>query len=259
MSKETVLITGASSGIGWELAKLFAQDGSHLILVARREEKLQELANELKSAYQAESTIIPMDLGQPGAASQLIEQIDAQGTQIDVLVNNAGFGQFGQFSDIDRQRHLDMIDVNISSLVDLTYLVLPQMLKRSAGSILNLGSTASFQPGPNAAVYYATKAFVLSFSEAIWQELLGTGVNVCVLCPGPTRTGFGEDSKMDQTAVFKMNSMDVVDVAKVGHRGVRRRKRLVIPGIMNNIMAWGVRLAPRRFILRIMERLQSSD
>lgn len=256
MSSETVLITGASSGIGRELARLFAADGSELILVARREEKLRELAAELKTRHGAECLIIPSDLTRPGAALQLIAAIQAAGKSVDVLVNNAGFGQFGKFAEISLERQLNMIQLNVASLVELTHLCLPEMLRRKRGSVLNLGSTASFQPGPNCAIYYATKAFVLSFSEAIWKELRGSGVCVTCLCPGPTRTGFGDDSGMHDTPVFKYNSMRVEAVARAGHRAVRRRRRLVMPGITNKLLAFGVRLTARPIVLEIMRWLQ---
>jgi len=255
MSQETVLITGASSGIGWELAKQFAADGSKLILVARREEKLKELADELDQSHGTECVIIPMDLVEENASQRLHQSIIDGGHTIDVLVNNAGFGQFGLFDKIPIERHRSMIQLNIAVLTELTYCFLP-MLEERKGSVLNIGSTASFQPGPNSAVYYATKAFVLSFSEAIFAELQSRGVSVTCLCPGPTRTGFGADSDMENTPVFKYNSMRVEDVARAGHRGVRKRKRLVMPGLVNNLMAWSVRLTPRSTLLKVMQLLQ---
>lgn len=255
-SKETVLITGASSGIGLELAKLFAADGSQLILAARSADKLQQLAEELNATHGTQSHVIPVDLAKPEGPGALMEQIDALGLAVDVLINNAGFGQYGHFANIPMQRQLEILDVNNRALVELTHRVLTGMLERRSGSILNLGSTASFQPGPNSAVYYATKAFVLSFSEGLWAETRKQGVCVSCLCPGPTRTGFGADSDMDQTPVFKYNSMRVEDVAKAGHRAVRKRKRLVIPGWVNWLLAFGTRLPHRRHMIWIMEQLQ---
>lgn len=255
MSQETVLITGASSGIGWELAKLFAADGSKLILVARREEKLRELADELDKAHGTECVIIPMDLVEENAAQRLHQSVIDGGHAVDVLVNNAGFGQLGLFKEIPLERQTSMVQLNISVLMQLTHLFLP-MLEERNGSVLNIGSTASFQPGPNSAVYYATKAFVLSFSEAIFAELQGTGVSVTCLCPGPTKTGFGADSDMENTPVFKYNSMHVEDVARAGFQGVRKRKRLVMSGLINNLLAFSVRLTPRSLILRVMELMQ---
>lgn len=256
MPAETVLITGASSGIGWELARRFAADGSRLILVARNEAKLRELAEDLRVRHGTESLILARDLSEPHAASRLFAELKQRGQEPDVLVNNAGFGQFGQFMDIPLNRHLNMLQLNMATLVELTHQCLPGMLQRRQGSILNLGSTASFQPGPNSAVYYASKAFVLSFSEALWKELQGTGVSVTCLCPGPTRTGFGADSQMDQTPVFRFNSMDVGAVADAGHRGLRRKSRVVVPGWLNNFLAWGVRFVDRRTMLEIMSWMQ---
>lgn len=255
MSQDTVLITGASSGIGWELAKQFAADGSKLILVARRAEKLKELADELRKAHGTECVIIPMDLVEENAALQLRQSVVDGGHTVDVLVNNAGFGQLGLFEEIPLERQTSMIQLNIAVLMQLTHLFLP-MLEQRKGSVLNIGSTASFQPGPNCAVYYATKAFVLSFSEAIFAELQGKGVSVTCLCPGPTKTGFGADSDMEETPVFKYNSMHVKDVARAGFLGVRKRKRLVMPGLVNNLLAFSVRLTPRSLILKVMELMQ---
>ncbi len=254
--KETVLITGASSGIGLELTKLFAADGSQLILVARREENLKELSEKLFAEHGTQSIVIPMDLSLSDSPRQLFHKVNELGLKVDLLVNNAGFGQYGQFIEIPLQRHLDMLQVNVSALVELTHLFLGGMLERKTGSILNIGSTASFQPGPNSSVYYATKAFVLSFSEALWVEAKRSNVHVCCLCPGPTKTEFGEDSKMGSTLLFKYNCMSVEAVAKAGHRGIRKRKRFVMPGIINNLLSWSVRIAPRRFLLRIMDWLQ---
>ncbi|HWL10380.1 MAG TPA: SDR family oxidoreductase [Planctomicrobium sp.] len=256
MSSETVLITGASSGIGWELAKRFAADGSELILVARRADRLNELADQLHAKHGTVSTVIVCDLSLPDAPQHLVNQIHAQGKQVDVLINNAGFGQLGAFNEIPLDRQLNMIQLNVSALVALTHLCLPGMLSRKRGAIMNIGSTASFQPGPNVAVYYATKAFVLSFSEAIWKELKGTGVTVTCLCPGPTKTEFGDHSAMHDTPVFKHNAMNVEDVANTGYRALRRRRRLIIPGLINNLLAGSVRITPRAAILDIMTWLQ---
>jgi len=256
MSREVILITGASSGIGRELARRFAADGSELILTARREDRLQELAAELQQQHGTICTIIPLDLSVPGAAQQLFDQISAADKQVDLLINNAGFGQMGPFVQIPLARQLSMIQLNVTALVELTYLCLPGMLSRKRGAILNLASTASFQPGPNVNVYYATKAFVLSFSEALWKELQGTGVCVSCLCPGPTRTEFGDESAMHDTPVFKHNAMDVKDVARAGHHAVRKHKRLVMPGLMNRLLSFSVRLIPRPAILNVMTFLQ---
>lgn len=256
MSQETVLITGASSGIGRELASLFAADGSQLVLVARREDRLQQLASELESKHGTKSIVIAADLSQPESSERVFSTLQEQGVEVDVLVNNAGFGQLGRFAEIDLQRQLNMIQVNVAALVHLTRKFLPGMIERKRGAILNLGSTASFQPGPNVAVYYATKAFVLSFSEAISEEVSSSGVTVTCLCPGPTITEFGEDSKMHDTPVFQHNAMTVEAVAKAGYKALRRKKRLVIPGVVNNLLATSVRFTPRGVLLKVMTMLQ---
>lgn len=256
--QETVLITGASSGIGWELAKKFAQDGARLVLVARSTEKLKQLASELHRQHHVECVVLPCDLAEPDGPARLVAELTERRLTVDVLVNNAGFGQLGQFNDIPLERHLSMVQVNISALVELTHRLLPGMLSRRSGSVLNIGSTASFQPGPNSAVYYASKAFVLSFSEALYSECQPHNVCVSCLCPGPTKTGFGADSKMDQSLVFRMNSMPVEAVAAAGYRAVRKRQRLVIPGLMNWLGAFSVRFTVRPVVLWFMARLNST-
>lgn len=256
MPQETVLITGASSGIGWELAKLFAADGSRLILVARNEQKLNELAQLLHQQHGTESIVIALDLSVAGAAQELFERVTSQGLQVDVLVNNAGFGQYGRFEDVPLERYTAMCQLNITALMELTYLCLQQMKARQAGRILNIGSTASFQPGPHAAVYYATKAFVLSFSEALTAELWGTPIRVSCLCPGPTATGFGKVSEMEKLPFFRLSTMQVEDVARAGHRAVRRGRRLMIPGLINNLLAFSNRITARPVVLWIVKRIQ---
>ncbi|MCB9953930.1 MAG: SDR family oxidoreductase [Planctomycetaceae bacterium] len=253
---ETVLITGASSGIGREMAKLFAQDGSKLILAGRATDKMEELAEELRTKHHVEVTVMTVDLSTPPGAKDLVDQLDTQNFQIDVLINNAGFGQLGRFEDIPLQRHQDMLQLNIASLTELTYRLIPGMQKRKRGSILNIASTAAFQPGPNAAVYYASKAFVLSFSEGLYAENAEHNVWVSCMCPGPTRTGFGSDSEMENTPVFRFNSMAVEDVARAGHNAVRKRRRLVVPGWINWLGAWSVRITARPMVLWVMKQLQ---
>lgn len=256
MPSETVLITGASTGIGRELARLFAQDGAKLILTARSADKLRELANELKQKYQTESVVIPMDLGDPASPKILVDEIASQGLQVDILINNAGFGQFGRFHEIPLERHLSMLRLNICALTELTYRIVPQMLERQRGNILNIGSTASFQPGPNSAVYYASKGYVLSMSEALYVECKKKNVWVSCLCPGPTRTPFATDSNMANTPVFRFNSMNVEDVAKAGHAAVRGKRRLVVPGFFNKLGAFFTRITVKPVLLWFMERLQ---
>lgn len=257
MPKEIVLISGASSGIGWELAKLFAADGSELILVARRAERLKQLATELKQSHGTAATCLSIDLSAAGAAESLFAQIQGLGKSVDVLVNNAGFGQLGKFEEISFERHTAMCQLNMVALTQLTSLFIKPMIERNRGAILNVGSTASFQPGPFSAVYYATKAFVLSFSEAVHAELWGTNVTVTCLCPGPTKTGFGENSEMGKLAMFKKNAMDVKDVARAGYHGMRKQKRLIVPGLMNKLLAFSNRFTARPVVLWIVKRLQT--
>lgn len=253
---EVVLVTGASSGIGQELARLFAADGAELILVARTAEKLNSLADELRANHNTSVTVIPLDLSHAGAATELYRQVTQSGKVVDILVNNAGFGQYGRFLDCDIERYTQMCQLNMVTLTELTHLFLKPMVERNSGAVLNVGSTASFQPGPHSAVYYATKAYVLSFSEAVHAELWGTNVTVTCLCPGPTKTGFGEDSEMDELLFFRTMAMDVRKVARAGFRGVRRRKRLVMPGLMNNLLAFSNRLTVRPVVLWFVKRIQ---
>jgi short-subunit dehydrogenase len=259
LALETVLITGASAGIGEGLARQFAADGSRLILVARSADRLNRLAAELQSKHGVEHIVIPHDLGVAGAAKTLFDILTQRELKIDVLVNNAGFGHNDWFyrGPIDVQ--LEMVQLNISTLLHLTHLILPQMIERRQGAILNLGSTASFQPGPYSAVYFATKAFVLSFTESLWEEVREFNVAVTCLCPGPTRTEFGARARMDKNWNFVNASMSTEAVCRIGYRGFRRRKRIVIPGIINNLLSFSVRLTPRRFILQLMRRWQRPE
>lgn len=257
MASETVLITGASSGIGLELAKLFAADNSNLVLVARREEKLNHLATDLREKHDVEVQVVAKDLAHPIAAVEIHDALKSNGTQVDVVVNNAGFGAVGQFAELDTERQVDMVQVNVTALTHLTRLLLPDMLERRRGGILNVGSTAAFQAGPGMAVYYATKAYVLSLTEALHEELLGTGLKVTCLAPGPTETEFGADSGIDSSLLFKFGIKDAKRVAKSGYVGFRRGKAIVIPGLKNKLGAFGVRLGPRWLVRKIVTRLNS--
>jgi short-subunit dehydrogenase len=242
------LITGASSGIGLELARVFAREGYRLVLVARNEKLLQDLAGEL----QTETVVIARDLAKAGAAQEVFDQV----REVDVLVNNAGFGSSGKFVEAPLDEQLGMMQLNMTALVALTGLFLPGMLKAGSGRILNVASTAAFQPGPLMAVYYATKAFVLSFSEAIHEELLGSGVTVTALCPGATETGFGDRANMNDARLFKVKKpMDARTVAEAGYRGLMAGKAIVIPGLMNRVMAQSVRVSPRSVVRKIARHL----
>lgn len=242
---ETVLVTGASSGIGLELARLFARDGAQIILVARREDRLLRLADSLESMHGEAVTVLPADLSRPGACRDIVEDLARRGIQVDVLVNNAGFGRHGEVAALGPEEQKEMVAVNVSALTELTRLFLPGMLDRGRGGILNLASTAAFLPGPRLAVYYATKAYVLSFSEALAEEVRGTGVTVSCLAPGPTETEFAGRARMKRSMLFRMGTASAARVAEAGYRGFRRGKTLVIPGILNRILVFAVRLTPR--------------
>lgn len=257
MAEETVLITGASSGIGLELAKLFAADKSNLVLVARREETLNQLATELRDKRDIEVQVIAKDLAQVAAPVEIHDTLKSSGIQVDVVVNNAGFGAVGQFAELGTKRQVDMVQVNVTALTHLTRLFLPEMVERGRGGILNVASTAAFQAGPGMAVYYATKAYVLSLTEALHEELLGTGVKVTCLAPGATETGFGADSGIDSSLLFKFGVMDAKKVAEAGYTGFHRGKAIVIPGLKNKVGAFSVRFAPRWVVRKIVKRLNS--
>ncbi len=251
--KQTALITGASSGIGLDLAHLFAADGHDVVLVARSEGKLRELAKELEAKHGIQATVIAADLAKPDAP----QQIFVIAPQIDVLVNNAGFGTSGKFAETELRAELEMIQVNVTALTHLTKLFLPQMLERKRGRILNLASTASFQPGPLMAVYYATKAYVLSFSEAIAEELSGTGVTVTALCPGPTATGFQKTADLGSEALLKvMKPVSSMEVARAGYNAMMRGRRVVIPGVKNKIGVQSIRVTPRVVVTKVVRALQ---
>jgi short-subunit dehydrogenase len=255
MSK-TALITGASSGIGYELARLFARDGFDCILVARSEDKLNELANRLQREHRIKTLVIGKDLSKPTAVDEIYEETTAAGLAVDVIVNNAGFPVFGLFNETDLQVEVEMLQVNVIALTALTKLFLKGMVERRAGRILNLASTAGFLPGPLMAVYYASKAYVLSFSQALANELRGTGVTVTALAPGPTRTGFQKRGVMEDSRLVQGNIADAASVALAGYRGLMAGKTLVIPGLTNKTIPWVVRLSPRSMVTRVVRRMQ---
>lgn len=254
MSNETVLITGASSGIGMDMARIFAAGKSDLVLVARSTDKLNQLAEELRATENVQVEVISQDLGASDAAASLCATISEHNLQIDVLVNNAGFGLRGTVAELDCARQVNMVQVNITALTELTRLLLPAMIERGRGGILNVASTAAFQPGPWMAVYYATKAYVLSFSEGLYEELKGTGVHVSCLCPGATATGFAAEADMESSLLFRMGTMTSPAVAQAGIRGLRANKPIVIPGLKNWLGAFFVRFTPR-FVVRAMVKM----
>jgi hypothetical protein len=257
MRADTILITGASSGIGRELAKCFAAEGCRLILLARRRHPLQALADELNQKYKVHSEVLPTDLSEPVAPTRIFEHLQTNGTKVDVLANNAGFGARGQFVSLPVERQLEMVQVNVTAVMHLTRLLLPPMVERRHGGILNVASTAAFQPGPGMAVYYATKAFVLSFSEALAEELAGTGVTVTALCPGPTETNFVEVAGARPSRLFAKTAMSAETVARVGHGAFRQGRTVVIPGFSNRLLAFSVRLGPRSVVRKIAKRLNA--
>ncbi len=255
----TVLVTGASSGIGLELARLFARDGYRLVLVARGQDALERVAEELRRQHGATVTIVPMDLAVPGAGERLVAEIRRRDCAIDILVNNAGFALYGPFAQTDWNTELQMLRVNIEALTTLTKLLLPEMLVRKRGKILNVASTAAFQPGPLMAVYYATKAYVLSFSEALHEEVRGTGVTVTALCPGMTRSGFQARAGLERSRLLKVGMMEAATVARAGYRGLMRGKPVVIPGLKNKLLTFLVRLTPRAWVPRVVRLLQVEE
>jgi short-subunit dehydrogenase len=257
LPKETALITGASSGLGLELAELFAAEGCDLVLVARRKERLEILAQRLEAAHPIQAKVLAEDLSRPEAPQLIYQQLEEEGIVVNGLVNNAGFGALGAVAELGVQRQADMVEVNTTTLTKLTRLFLPGMIERDHGRILNIASTAAFQPGPRMAVYYATKAFVLSFTEGLAEELSQTRIKVSCLCPGPTRTSFGRVSGMDQSAVFRWGAMDAKQVARAGYRGLNKSRVVVIPGFRNKLGTWVVRFTPRGLTRKVMKRVNS--
>lgn len=257
----TALITGASSGIGAELARLLARQGCRLVLTARRQDRLEVLAGELEKAGAPGVQVLAADLAVPGAGASLVEDLDRLGLRVDVLVNNAGFGTSGAFVDTDLATEQEMVQLNVVALLDLCKLLGRRMAARGRGHILNVASTAAFQPGPLMAVYYASKAFVLSFSEALAVELRDTGVVVSTLCPGPTRTEFAARADVGGTRlvnrVARMASAS--DVARAALLGLGRGSRLIVPGSMNKLGVLSVRLMPRRWVTALVRRLQEKS
>ena len=252
----TALITGASGGIGYELALLFASDGFDCILVARSQDKLKELAARLESEHRVKTLVIAKDLARPSAVDEIYEEVSAASMLVDVLVNNAGFPVFGLFAETDLQVELEMLQVNVIALTALTKLFLREMIERRAGRILNLASTAAFLPGPLMAVYYASKAYVLSFSEALANEVRGTGVTLTALCPGPTRTGFQKRGVMEDSRLVRGQIADARSVALAGYRGLMTGKTIVIPGFTNKLVPWLERVSPRGMVTRVVRRMQ---
>ena len=255
---QTALVTGASYGIGLDLAECFARDGYDLVLAARTEATLKLEAERLAKQYGVDAVPIAVDLGVHGAGHRLADEVRARGLTVDVLVNNAGYGIAGAFAGSDEAAELGMIDLNVRALVELTHAFWPQMLERRRGGVLNVASTAAFQPGPLMAVYYASKAFVLSFSEALWREAQGSGVHVSCLCPGPTASRFRERAGTGKTRLSTLGTpVTSMSVAEAGYRAFQQNQRVLITGTRNRIMAGLVPYLPRRIVLDIAHRVQS--
>ena len=257
-NNETVLITGASSGIGRELARCFAADGCRLILLARNTDALEALAGELRQAHKIETLVLTADLSRPEIPERVFKELQGRGIKVDVLVNNAGFGANGTFAGLPLPRQLEMIQVNITALTNLTGLFLPGMIERRRGGVLNVGSLAGFLPGPGMDIYYATKAFVLSFTEALAEELAGTGVTATALCPGPTATNFGNISHGQKMRRLNTPKMPASTVASYGHRAFRRGRPLAIPGWQYQVLLLLIRILPRRFVRKMARRFNDT-
>jgi uncharacterized protein len=253
---KTALITGASSGIGLELAKIFASKGINLILVSRNIIELSRLGTELSGKYKIYVEEIEKDLSVPGSAKQIYDNVKSLGFDIDFLINNAGFGDYGLFHKCDWDKQERMINLNMLTLTHLTRLFLPEMIKRKNGRIMNVASTAAFQPGPLMSVYYASKAYVLFFSEAIANELEGTGITVTALCPGPTKSGFQKAANVEHSKMMDGKSIpDSKKVAEYGYKAMMKGKRVAIQGMINKELAFFSRRAPKKFMLNTVRKI----
>ncbi|WNO53903.1 SDR family NAD(P)-dependent oxidoreductase [Stakelama saccharophila] len=252
----TALVTGASAGLGVHFARALAAGGHDLILTARRGDRLEALAADLRARHGIAATAIAADLAEAGAVDMLMAGIDRRGLAVDILINNAGFGASGAFAEQDRAMLARMVDCNCRALVELCHAVLPGMIRMRAGAILNLASTAAFQPGPWMSAYYASKAFVLHFSEGLHEEVKQHGVHVSALCPGPTRTDFAAVAGMGDSAPFKHFAADPRAVARDGLKALAANEAVRISGLRNRIMAASARLAPRFAVRRLVASLQ---
>lgn len=252
MTDETALITGASEGIGYELTRIFAENGHDVVMVARSEDRMKEIADELEEEYGVSAQVIRKDLSVPGSS----EEVYDEAPDIDVLVNNAGIGTCGFFHENDTEREVDTVRLNVETPTHLTRLFLEDMVERDDGMILNVSSMAAFQPGPTMAVYYATKAYLLSFSEAIANELDDTGVSVTALCPGPTETAFIQKAGEQDSRINQGDKMSQRRVAEAGYEGLMNGKSVVVPGFKNRMLVRLTKLAPRSLVIRVVRYLQ---
>jgi uncharacterized protein len=253
---KTALITGASGGIGMELARIFAKEKHNLVLVARSEGKLTALATELQNKHNISVKVVAKDLSLPNAVQEVYDELKKANLTIDFLVNNAGFGEFGFFHQTAWEKEAMMIDLNIKTLTHFTKLFVQDMVHRKSGKILNVASTAAFQPGPLMAVYYATKAYVLSFSEAIANELQGTGITVTALCPGPTESGFQAAAALEESKLVKGKKLpSSLEVADYAYKALMQGETVAIHGTMNWLMAQSVRFTPRKMVTALVRTL----
>jgi short-subunit dehydrogenase len=255
MSERIALITGASSGIGLELAIQFAKHGSGVGLLARSTERLEHLSRKLSDEFKVRAEILAADLTRGEAPEEIAAELRNRGLTVDVLVNNAGFGRLGAYAASDLRRDLDMIQTNITALAHLTRIFLPEMIQRNSGGILNVASTAAFQAGPNMALYYASKAFVLSFTEALHEEVSGTGVRVTCLCPGPTDTGFEKANEMVGVKLFRVGVQSAAEVARVGYSAFCSNQAIAIPGIKNRALAFVAQVGARSVSRKVTKAL----
>jgi short-subunit dehydrogenase len=254
---KTALITGSTSGIGYELAYIHAKRGGNVVLVARSKDKLEQIKKDLEDNYNISAYVIEQDLSLKDSSKDVYDEIIKNNITVDYLINNAGFGDYGFFNDSGWGKLESMINLNITALTQLTKLFISDMIKRGSGRILNVASTAAFQPGPTMAVYYATKAYVLSFSEAINNEVSGSGVTVTTLCPGPTKSGFQEAASLQESRLVKGRILaSSKEVAEYGYNAMLKGKSVAIPGIVNYLFANSVRFFPRSAVLRVARFIQ---
>ncbi len=254
----TTLITGASGGLGEEFARLCAADGNNLVLVARSKEKLEALGKELEGKHHIRVTVLSHDLSLADAVRKLTLELKEKNIEPDILINNAGFGAYGLFHETGYEQEKNLIAVNVAALTELTKRLLPSMVRRGSGKILNIASTAAFQPGPLMAVYYASKAYVMHFSLALSEELKGTGITVSCLCPGPTKTGFETHANLGNSRLFRLGSMNAATVATIGYKAMKGGKPLIVAGLRNRFGAFMTRFIPKMLAAKIAKSVQAA-
>lgn len=251
-SRSFVLITGATAGIGYELAKIYANDGYNLVLVARNIERLEKVKSELNLMYNVNIHTLSIDLSIDNSCEEIFNYVNKKHLTVDILINNAGVGSFGYFKELDINKEVDQININVKALSELTRLFLPTMINNEAGSILNVASTAAFCSGPKMATYYATKAFVLSFTEAIYEEVKGSNIKISCLCPGAVRTEFLDKSGIKKNEIAKKNMMTAKEVAKIAYKDFNKGKLIIIPGVKNKIIVGFNKIVPRSISRKVI-------